>query len=58
LLRKENAMDYGGGIGEGREVAPFLQISLNQYKIKVLYTIITRRPTDVNLGIHHNQHPF
>jgi hypothetical protein len=33
FLRKENAMNYGGSIGEGEEVATFLQIFLNQYKI-------------------------
>jgi hypothetical protein len=51
-------MNYGGSIGEGKEVATFLQTFLNQYKITALYTIKTSRSTDVKPEIQHNHHPL
>jgi hypothetical protein len=58
LLRKEIAMDYGGSIGERKDVATFLQIFLTQYKITVLYRIKTSRSTDVKPETQNSHHPL
>jgi hypothetical protein len=55
---KDNAMYCGKVIGEGKKVALFIQVSLNQYKIIALYTSKISRFIDPKQEIKHNHHFF